>query len=42
MMIKTLHADLLNFIDKIPIARLINRFSNDINSLEDKFIFTLN
>ena len=31
MMFKTLHADLLNFIDKIPIARLINRFSNDIN-----------
>ena len=42
MMIYSTHGDLLNFFDKIPIARLLNRFSNDISNIEDEFIWTLN
>lgn len=35
MMIFALHGSLLDFYDKIPIARLINRFSNDLTNTED-------
>lgn len=42
MMIYATHGGLLNFFDKIPIARLLNRFTNDLNNLEDEFIWTLN
>ena len=42
MMIFALHGSLLDFYDKIPIARLINRFSNDITNTEDSFMFTVN
>lgn len=41
-MIFALHGSLLDFYDKIPIARLINRFSNDITNTEDSFMFTIN
>ena len=41
-MIFALHGSILEFYDKIPIARLINRFSNDITNIEDSFMFTVN
>ncbi len=33
-----MHGDLLSFYDKIPIARIINKFSNDIHGIEDEFL----
>ena len=42
MMIHATHGDLLGFYDKIPIGRLTNKFSNDLTSIEDNFIYNYN
>ena len=41
MIIKAFHGDLLRFFDKVPIARIINKFSNDITTIEDSFIYSI-
>ena len=41
MIIKAFHGGLLTFFDKIPIARVINKFSNDMSQIEDQFLYTI-
>ena len=41
MIIKALHGDLLGFFDKIPNARIINKFSNDFSVIEDQFMYAI-
>jgi len=41
MIIKAFHADLLGFFDKIPTARIMNKFSNDFSVIEDQFIYAI-
>ena len=38
---KAFHGDLLSFFDKIPIARVLNKFSNDFTVIEDKFVYAI-
>ena len=35
MVTRSIHADLLNFFDKIETGRLINRFSKDVSAIDD-------
>lgn len=41
MMASLLHASLNEFYDRIPIGRILNRFSKDLINLDEKMSFTL-
>lgn len=42
MMLRITHASLTQFFDKVPIARILNRFSNDIGKLDDQLMSSIN
>lgn len=36
------HGSLNKFFDKVPIARILNRFSNDIGKIDDSLMSSIN
>ena len=42
MMFRIAHGSLNKFFDKVPIARVLNRFSNDISKLDDSLMSSIN
>jgi ABC-type transport system involved in cytochrome bd biosynthesis fused ATPase/permease subunit len=42
MMFRITHGSLSQFFDKVPIARVLNRFSNDISKLDDSLMGSIN
>lgn len=41
-MLRVTHASLNKFFDKVPIAWILNRFSNDIGKLDDSLMSSIN
>ena len=40
MMIYLLHGSLINYYNKVPIARVLNLFSNDMINIEANFFYS--